>query len=244
MHGIAVFKKGWVLALLAVVVISAIVGGVSFFRWYTGRSLGSDGRQDSCGAVKVNDNLDWIAAPDSSPSAMKRILAQAPTFSRDPAFVPAPGTPVLVHPFGMHTGYDFNDCPHWLLPEYDPAGHLVEIADYVYDYPHKRVRFANAGEIMPNEPRYRNPYPYLLAEQAEALLKRTRGVDTRGDPAPELVFLPLDMGLPEQPGPAAHWQGGGATPGDPVWLLAGADGQDYVIGTDRHVYTLHDIPLS
>jgi hypothetical protein len=66
----------------------------------------------------------------------------------------------------------------------------------------------------------------------------------KSDPAPELVFLPIDVGLPEQPGPGANWRGGGVTPSDSIWLVAGADGQDYFVGKDLHVYTLRDIPLS
>jgi hypothetical protein len=124
----------------------------------------------------------------------------------------------------------------------DDAGHLVAIVDYVYNYPHKMVRFALSGEASPEEPRYSNPFPYLSAEQAIALLKQQRGVGTKADPAPELVFLPINVGLPEQPGPAWNWRGGGAVPGDPIWLLAGADGRDYLVGEDKRVYTLHDIP--
>lgn len=77
-----------------------------------------------------------------------------------------------------------------------------------------------------------------------ALLQRQRGVVTLRNPAPELIFLPIDIGFPEQHGPGWGWPGGGVMPSDPVWLLAGVDGRDYLIGTDNHVYTLHDVPLS
>lgn len=101
-----------------------------------------------------------------------------------------------------------------------------------------------AVEVVATDLRYRNPFPYLSSDQATALLKRSRGADARSDPAPELVFLPMDCGLPEQPGPAAGWHGGGVSPGDPVWLLAGSDGRDYINGADRRVYTLGDLPMS
>jgi hypothetical protein len=234
-------KAKWVLAVLAVV---ALIAGIGVYRWYAGRSLGEAGRQDGCAAVNINDDAGWIPVADSSPAGMKRLLAAQPLLVRGLTDSPTAGTPVLTHPIQMHTGQDFNDCPHWLLPEYDIAGHLVAMSDYVYYYPRQRVRFANSGQIFPGEPRYSNPFPYLSAAQAMALVKRARGVDVRPNPAPELVFLPIDVGLPEAPGLAANWRGGGVAPSDPVWLLAGSDGQDYIIGTDRHVYALSDVPLS
>ena len=242
MPGIAFLKKKWVLALLA---LAVVIGGVSFYNWHRNESLGIDGRKDACPQATeppLTVGTLQISVPDDSPSAMKELLADAPTLSRDPTTILTPGMPVLSHPIRIHTGQDFNDCPHWLLPLYDSDGHLVSLADYVYDYPHKVVRFAESGQIFPGEPRYSNPFPYLSAEQARALLKQQRDVGTNADPAPELVFLPLNVGVPGQPGPAWNWRGGGVVPSDPIWLLAGTDGRDYLVGTDKRIYTLHDIP--
>lgn len=236
------WKKKWVLALLGLVIV---IGGVSFYNWHRNESLGIDGRKDACAeAVGTAEHTGAYGIPvsDDSPQAMQALLSAQPYFVSGPTDSPIPGTPVLVHPIHMHTGQDFNDCPHWLLPLHDSAGHLVALVDYVYDYPHKYVRFAYAGTIFPGDPRYSNPFPYLSAEQAKALLKSARGMDTKVDPAPELIFLPIDIGLPEQPGSAYNWRGGGAVPSDPIWLLAGVDGRDYLIGEDKRVYTLHDIP--
>jgi hypothetical protein len=238
MPAIAVLKKKWVLALLGLVVV---IGGVTFYNWHRNESLGVDGRKDTCAE---SAGTYGIPAPDDSPHAMQALLSAQPYFVAGLTDSPIPGTPILSHPIRMHTGQDFNDCPHWLLPLYDDTGHLVAIADYIDDYPHKIVRFADSAQIFPGEPRYSNPFPYLSAEQAIALLKQQRNVGTKAHPAPELVFLPINFGLPERPGPAWNWRGGGAVPSDPIWLLAGSDGRDYLIGTDKRVYTLHDIPLS
>src|SRR6478672_4299404 len=175
MPGIAVLKKTWVLALLGLVVV---IGGVTFYNWHRNESLGIDGRKDTC-AEAMEPPLSMstleISVPDDSPSAMKELLADAPILTCDPTVILTPGAPVLAHPIRMHTGQDFNDCPHWLLPNYDAAGHLVKLVDYVYDCPHKYVRFAYAGTIFSGHPRYSNPFPYLSAEQAKALLKSARG---------------------------------------------------------------------
>lgn len=241
MSRIAFLKKKWVLAMLALLAMVGIISGIAFYNWHKNESLGVDGRRDYCA---TSAGTYGIPVSDDSPQAMQALLSAQPYFVAGVTDSPIPGAPILSHPIRMHTGQDFNDCPHWMLPLYDVAGHLVAIADYVYDYPHKVVRFADSGQIFPSEPRYSNPFPYLSAEQAIALLKQQRNVGTRAHPAPELVFLPLDVGLPGHPGPAWNWRGGGAAPSDPIWLLAGSDGRDYLIGTDKRVYTLHDIPLS
>lgn len=246
MARLAFLRKKSVLALLALALGVGALGGFSFYNWHKDESLGVDGRKDGCAAAiaVVGDQAAYsMAITDESPRAMKTLLAAQPFYLRE-GDVSIPGTPVLAHPIRMHTGTDFSDCPHWLLPEFDAAGHLVAMVDYVYDDSHKLARFSAAGLIFPNDPRFSNPFPYLSAEQAIALLKRARGVDTLRQPAPELVFLPIDLGLPEKHGPAWGWQGGGAIPSDPIWLLAGADGRDYFIGADERVYTLHDLPLS
>ncbi len=244
MHGIALLKKKRVLALMALILV---VGGVSFYNWHKNESLGVDGRRDNCAeatAPAISMNTLEISVPDGSPQALKVLLSDAPIPTRDPTVLLTPGIPVLSHPIRMYSGYDFNDCPHWLLPEYDASGHLAQMVDFVYDYPHEVVRFAYAGSIFPGDPRYGNPFPYLSMEQATAPLKQQRDLNAKADPAPELVFLPLDIGVPEKPGRAYNWRGGGAVPSDPIWLVAGADGRDDLIGEDKRIYTLHDIPWS
>lgn len=188
--------------LLAVLVV-AVIGGISFSRWYGCRSLGASGRQDNCAAVRhpANDTADWIAVSDDTPQGIKHLLAYTPIDVRDPALVLNCGTPALAHPIRMLTGMDINDCPHWLLLMYDSAGRRVVLADFVYEYPHHRLRFSTSWMITPDDPRYCNPFPYLSSDRVAALLKRSRGVDTRSDPAPELVFLPMDVGLPDSLGP-------------------------------------------
>ena len=240
-------RKKSVQALLALALGIGALGGFSFYNWHKDESLGVDGRKDGCAAAIAaagNASAYTIAIPDNSPQSVKATLAAQPLYVRGLSATPIPGDPALAHPIRMGARSDVNDCPHWLLPEFDAAGHLVALSDYVYDYPEKRARFSNAGQIFPGEPRYSNSYPYLSSEQAAALLKRARGVDTLRQPAPELVFLPIDIGVPARPGPGWNWRGGGAIPSDPIWLLAGADGRDYLIGTDKRVYTLHDLPLS
>ena len=238
--------RKWLVALVALVVVAS-VGGV--YAWRASGSVGTSGRQDACAAATKSASDDplmgWIPVTDASPQAMEQLLAAQPLYARTLDGGPlTPGLPILVHPIQMRTGQDFNDCPHWLLPERDDTGHLAAIADYVYDYPHARVRFANAGTLLPNDPRYTAPFPYISTAQAAALLMSARHVAAVTSPAPELVFLPIDVGLPEAPGSGVDWNGGGVVPSDAIWLLAGADGQDYFIGTNHKVYTLRDIPLS
>lgn len=243
----ALLTRRWTLALIGVVVVVIGVGGYAAYRWNAqvaaGATPGATTRQDACASVRPDVGADWIPVTDSSAAGMQRLLVSLPMFTRDPGEALTPGTAVLTHPFHMHTGSDFNDCPHWLLPERDATGHVAAMVDYVYDYPHARIRFASMGMIPPSDPRYGEVFPYLSARQAAARLKAAKGVDAKANPAPELVFLPLNVGTPEQPGPGANWRGGGIWPSDPIWLIAGADGQDYFIGKDSRVYTLGDMPL-
>jgi hypothetical protein len=235
--------RKWLLAALAAVVIA---GGIGFAQWWRVSAVESGIWQDNCASVPENtlSRSAWIMVTDDSPQGVGRLLADTPTFSPNPSVALTPGMPIQVHPVHERTGVDVNDCPHWLLPEYDATGRMAALADYAYDYPHHRIRFVESGQIMPSDPRYRNSFPYLSSAQAVALLQQARGVGARPDPAPELVFLGVDVGLPEKPGPAAWWSGGGVVAPDPVWMVAGADGQTYIVGTDKHVYSIQEVPFS
>lgn len=237
-------KRLWVALGLAVVVVAVAVG-IAIRQ--AGNAPGADSRGDACAEVQQpasDTRPDWIDVSGSSPQAAGQLVSTLSIPYRDPTVSLKPDTALLVHPIRMHTGSDVNDCPHFVVAERDASGHVAAIADYVYDYPHARVRLSNVGMIPPSDPRYDAPYPYLTESAAAALVTSSRHVGVKSDPAPELVFLPLDMGLPGHPGKAEGWRGGGAWPTDPIWLVAGPDGQDYFVGTDQHVYTIDEIPLS
>lgn len=85
-------------------------------------------------------------------------------------------TPVLVHPIALHTHYDANDCPHWIASTHDASGHHIDVRDFVYDYPHHRMRPSVVGFAHDGDPVYANGFPAVSLHTAEDLLRTQRHV--------------------------------------------------------------------
>lgn len=155
-------------------------------------------------------------------------------------------TPVLVHPIALHTHYDANDCPHWIASAHDAQGHHHQVFDFVYDYPHQRMRLSGVGFPNGENPVYANGFPAVSLQTAEELLRAQRHVQPSSAWTPELVFFGLQDGWsttpPHEQG-VRVWHEGGADPLDPMWLMLGSDGWPYLAGTSRHVYAIDDLPI-
>lgn len=59
--------------------------------------------------------------------------------------------------------------------------------------------------------------------------------------AAELIYFPFDQ-MAEDTG-KINWKAGGNMPYDPMWLVPGADGHDYLVGSDGHVYAPSQLPV-
>lgn len=152
--------------------------------------------------------------------------------------------PVLVHPFNpQNLGSDYYRDDHWILPVRDAQGLECGLLDFVYDRAHQAIRPSSFIMLQKRDPRYGRAFPYVSSSGAQAALNNARHMGLLSATAPELSFFPLaaDYWGPEA---TRHWTGGGASPMDPMWLLQGADGHTYFVGSDLHVQTQNNLPLA
>lgn len=157
-------------------------------------------------------------------------------------------TPALVYPINMRTGYDANDCPHWIASFHSTGNTSWGDLDYVFDPTHSRVRFMGAGSIYSGDSRFGKPFPYVTRDEALALLRQQRHVAGSTTDTPMLVFFALKQGWSgnSQPGNTAthFWTDSGTVAADPIWRIVGADGKVYFVGEKQHVYTEADVPIA
>lgn len=142
-------------------------------------------------------------------------------------------TPVLVR--AAHgAGPDF-----YVIPIDDASGQMVGAAELTLNPAHTAVQLM--AIITYTSARPHGQLARMSVSAAVADVASQQRVALRAGAQPQLVYLPIDGSALETG--QITWNGGGMYPGDPVWLIPGADGQDHVVGTNGHAYNLRDVPL-
>jgi hypothetical protein len=99
-----------------------------------------------------------------------------------------------------------------------------------------------AAEVMAigTSPRPHGELAMVSVTAAIASVHAQANVVLQAGVQPYLVFFPVDGSLVGTG--QVTWHGGGG-PGDPLWLVPGADGHDHVVGNDGKVYLPSQLPI-
>lgn len=189
----------------------------------------------------------WIPITDASPSGVAAAIRASPAFAM--MTQQYGGTvldaPVLVHAYQAQTGDEYYDDDHWVVSvRCTSAGRECGIFDFVYDRAHQRMRFSSFGVVTPTDPHAYQAFPYISAAAAISRLQSARGMNVQVGSQPTLIFFPIDPRWRIPNSPVSTWRGGGDSPMDAMWHLSRADGHDYFVGVDSHVYGGGDLPLA
>ena len=188
----------------------------------------------------------WFSISTESPS----VIATAITKSRDYAGIVSHyncgslDSPVLVHAYNAHTGNSYYDDDHWVVSARDHSGMRCGIFDFVYDSTKQQMRFSSYGVLTAQDPHSALAFPYTSSATAIAELQSQRKLGVMAGTQPELMFFPIDPSFPVLTSPVHKWAGGGNSAMDAMWHIVGADGYDYFVGTDLHVYVQQDLPIA
>jgi len=202
---------------------------------------GSTG-QSSCGTP----NPDWFAIGSETPAAAATAIDGSKDFLGMAAQYGCPllDTPALVYSYGARTGMDYYDDDHWVVSVHDSNGMRCGLADFVYDRAHMRMRFSSFGVLTPQDPHSRQAFPYVPSSVAVAQLQSQHKLAPLSGTVMKLVFFPIDPSFPNLNSPVHKWAGGGNSAMNPMWHVVGADGHDYFLGEDLHVYKHTDLPIA
>ena len=195
--------------------------------------------------------LDWTPVPSLSPSDILAALEATASFQNPVQVADAPSgstysydPPVLVLPA---TVGDTEDDSAYSLPHYMIRASVNGVRqvtyDVVYDPATQQLRPISDGAMLPNDPAYGKPFPWIGVSSTAAIaaLSASKGEAPAAGTVPELVYF--------APGPQIYntrapttWTGGGYDPAYPIWRLHGADSQLYFVGIDGKVYTPKQLP--
>lgn len=185
----------------------------------------------------------WIplrstSAADILAAAKKSTLLclPAPGLGDSPGPLTNLGTPILV--LGLHTARYPDTADYYEIPNLDAKGQTTDIVTAALNPAHTAIHVASITE--PEHPLPNGTIAHQSVSNAVAALDQQRGISICAGTAPVLVYIPIDAALLETG--QVTWIGGGGGPMDPVWLMHGANGIDYVYGSDGKVYALSEIP--
>lgn len=149
------------------------------------------------------------------------------------------GAPVMVtalQPPGAKAGTypDF-----YVLPILDNKGVVTDAAELQLNAQHTAIHVI--AIITYTQPRAQGVIQRMTPAAAQAAVHNQRHVTFQANAATTLIYFPGDPVLQETG--QVVWTGGGEFPADPVWLVRGADGSEYVVGDDGKVYDISQLPM-
>jgi hypothetical protein len=148
------------------------------------------------------------------------------------------GIPTLVlalHASGVGQGPDY-----YLIPIQDQTGATLGVVMCTVNASRTAIDVVDIVQYMHVRPA--GQVTVISAQAATGDFTAQTHVALRVGTEPQLVYFPNSYTAVES-GQSA-WNAGGTSADDPVWLLAGADGVSRVVGTDGHVYSMSQLPLS
>ncbi len=133
------------------------------------------------------------------------------------------------------------DPDFYVLPILDKTGAAIGAAELQLNPPQTAIDVVGIFSYDPQQ----HPggvIPRISAQRAIAAVEAQRHTTMRAGNVPQLIYFDVNASALETG--KIMWRAGGIFPGDPIWLIAGADGQQYVVGVDGHAYLLSELPRS
>jgi hypothetical protein len=177
-------------------------------------------------------SADILAAARQSP-----LLAEGTDDAGSALDLSRLGTPVLVQGLAARSGARLPDV--YVIALLDRRGRASEAAEAELNAAHTALHVTAVVTFA--RPRMA-AISTLNAASAVSRVGRARHTTLRAGSTPELVYFPVDAQA--QVVGKVRWRGGGEYPADPIWRVPGADGRDYLVGTNGAVYTLDQLPLA
>lgn len=186
---------------------------------------------------------DWIPIASDTPQAVLAAAKQSTLFTVDRSGdgdyfnLSHIGMPQLISEYRV-AGWYTTELPlsqYYAIPVLDDSGTTVAVAMALLNSAHTAIF---VGAINGVDPVPNGAVCPVSRAAAIADVQAQRRTGLRPGATAQLVYIPSDPAIIYRPTtPLAS----GASPADPVWRVPGANGQDYVVGTDGHVFSIADL---
>jgi hypothetical protein len=190
----------------------------------------------------------WIALKSEAPGDILAAVRQSRLFTVNRSGngdhlkdVSQVGTPQLVMELRLSATSQGVDC--YVVPILDGSGttgHTVGAAVAWLNPAHTALDVGYIRAYDVPQAAWTGTLP--SADGAEAIVRAQHHAGLRQGAQPQLIYFPFDF--QGRWSGRVKWSAGGEGPDTPVWLVAGDDGQDHVVGRDGHAYLVRELPMS
>jgi hypothetical protein len=145
--------------------------------------------------------------------------------------------PVLVKPYRQDSG-----LPQvWVVPVVDKNQLPLALLTFIYDPSQQALRESEFAAVTGNMFYTTHQFPAINATRAQSIVASIHHVQPLAGRPPELVYFPGDFA-----GFKAgrnHWTSGGTVAIDPLWRVAGLDGNWHYVDHDGKAHLSNEIPV-
>jgi len=195
-------------------------------------------------AATANTGSGWIQLASDTPGAVIAAARKTTLFTmdrsgngdylKDLSHLENPVLVLALHPAGSIVMPDY-----YIIPIDDKSGVIVGAAELALNPTHTAIQLTSI--ITYSSPRPHGQMAHVGMSAAQADVAGQQHVAMKSGAQPQLVYVPIDAGALETG--QVTWTGGGLYPADPIWMIPGADGQDHIVGTDGHAYSMSSVPV-
>lgn len=145
--------------------------------------------------------------------------------------------PVLVKPYRNDVGLG----EYWVIPVVNQNNIPMALLNFTYDPVQKQIGAADFAAVTNNMFYTAHSFPAISPTVALDVIARQQHASIRVGQQPELIYFPGDRkGFLQGKN---HWNGGGTTVIDPIWRIAGTDGQWHYVDHDGNAHLSTDLPV-
>lgn len=183
--------------------------------------------------------MSWIPLRSQSASDILAAVRQSAVFQMVSCAPPESdgyfdlsrlGAPVLVRGYGVNKeGGTVNAPDYYEIPAFSASGLVVNLVSAQLNPAHTAISVGDVGSMPHPAPTFPGNLP--SADQAVQIVQTQRHTGLQQGSQPHLIYLAA-FNTPALETGQLTWNAGGGGPGGPVWLVPGADGNEYFVGTD------------
>lgn len=148
------------------------------------------------------------------------------------------GYPQLVSGYSASTGKAISD--YYIIPVLDAHRNSIGAVVLALDGGHHAVLLQSIDTYA--QPRPLGAVAQMPLVRSEAIFMAQTRLAMPSQMQPRLVYFNFDFQRAAKGSLA--WHGGGAFPDDPIWLMPGVGGHDYLVGTNGQVYQPTQLPTA
>jgi hypothetical protein len=182
---------------------------------------------------------DVLAAVRKAP--LVQLVSSTPATSDGSVDLSHLGSPVLVLAYHASNSDGREDAPDFYeIPAMTPSGVITNLIDAELNPAHTAIF---VGSISGTDPTTHWPGQLIPLAQAVQIVQAERHTGLRAGEHAQLIYFAAYNTSAIEAGQLT-WSAGGGGPQNPIWLIPGADGHDYFVGTDGKSYTQAQLPLA